>query len=192
MEIAVSLIRLLCVCVFAAFVTGCAAPPPLGFSVPNVGYSTKKLDAEVRSTTVTLARENEKKGDLPFGSETLPQLWKDALEEALNKMAIFKDDSKRKLSLSVKILAINIPSFGGEFKTNSIARYELIDRSNGDIVYTQDISTDGVVPANYAFLGAARARESVNRSIVNNISQFLQALQTVDVSKPMFPAAVAN
>lgn len=185
-------IRLLCVFALAAFLAGCAAPPPLGFSVPNVGYSTKKIDAEVKSITVTLAREGEKKGELPMGIETLPQMWKDALEEALNRMAIFKDDSKRKLSVSVKILAINAPSFGAEMKTNSIARYELIDRSNGDIVYTQDISTDGIVPWDHSFLGVTRARESVNRSVVNNITQFLQALQTVDVNKPMFPVAVQN
>ena len=30
-------------------------------------------------------------------------------------------------------------------------------------------------------------RESINRAVQNNITQFLQALETVDVQKPMFP-----
>lgn len=183
-------LRLLSIVAFAAVVTGCAAPAPLSFSVPNVGYSNKKIDAEVRSTTVSIARTDEKKGDLPIGMETVPQMWKESLEEALNRMAIFRDESPRKLSLSVKILAINIPNFGGSMTTKSIARYELINRSSGDIIYTQDIDADGTVPFDYSFLGITRARESINRSVQNNITQFLQALQTVDVTKPMFPTAV--
>jgi len=37
-------------------------------------------------------------------------------------------------------------------------------------------------------LGLARMRESINRAVQNNITQFLQSLETVDVQKPMFPA----
>lgn len=181
--------RIFLVLFFAAFVTGCAAPPPLSFSVPNVGYSTKKIDAEVRSITVSVARDDEKKGDLPMGIEAVPQMWKSSLEEALNRMAIFKDDAQRKVSLSVKILGVNIPAFGAEMATTAMARYEIIDRANGAIIYTQDITATGVVPFNHAFMGITRARESINRSVQNNISQFLQALETVDVSKPMFPTA---
>ena len=39
----------------------------------------------------------------------------------------------------------------------------------------------------YAFSGIARQRESVNRAVQNNITQFLQSLETVDANKPMFP-----
>ncbi len=74
--------------------------------------------------------------------------------------------------------------------TKSAARYEIIDRANGDIIFTQDINSEGVVPFDYAFIGMIRARESLNRSVQQNIAQFLQALETVDVSKPMFPAKV--
>lgn len=38
-----------------------------------------------------------------------------------------------------------------------------------------------------AFVGMVRARESINRAAQNNIKQFLQAVETVDVEKPMFP-----
>ncbi|MNT72875.1 hypothetical protein D3C72_2115160 [compost metagenome] len=73
--------------------------------------------------------------------------------------------------------------------STSIARYELIDRATGSIVYTQDISADGAVPFDHAFMGVTRARESINRAAQNNIKLFLQALETVDVTKPMFPSA---
>ncbi len=45
------------------------------------------------------------------------------------------------------------------------------------------------MPFNYAFAGVIRARESISRSAQNNIAQFLQALETVDITKPMFPTS---
>jgi Tfp pilus assembly PilM family ATPase len=76
--------------------------------------------------------------------------------------------------------------------TETAARYELVDRKTGDILYTQDIASKGDVPFDYAFAGVTRVRESVNRAVQNNITQFLQALETVDVSRPMFPVASAK
>lgn len=174
--------------VFVLMLGGCTPMPPLNFSVPNVGVSPKKVDAELKSMTVTLGRPDEAKGDLPMGVEATTALWQTALQEAIDRMAIFKDDASRKVNIQVKVLAINIPSFGASFTTSTIARYEIIDRANGSIIYTQEISADGVVPATHAFVGVVRARESINRSVQNNISQFLQALGSVDVNKPMFPA----
>ncbi|AXC69669.1 UDP-N-acetylglucosamine acyltransferase [Salmonella enterica subsp. diarizonae serovar 59:z10:-] len=107
-------------------------------------------------------------------------------------MAIFRDDSPQKVSLSVKVLAIDVPSFGASFTTKTIARYEIINRETGGIIYTQDISSSGTVPATYTFVGAVRARESINRAVQNNISQFLQALGTIDIEKPMFPGRNGN
>ena len=41
----------------------------------------------------------------------------------------------------------------------------------------------------YAPLSAAvRVKESVNRAVQNNIALFLQATETIDLAKPMFPA----
>ena len=168
---------------------GCAAPPPLNFSVPEVGVSKTKIDAEAKAITVTLARPDEAKGAMPMGLESVTNFWKESLQEAIDRMAIFKDDSKNKVSIQVKILAFDVPGAGASFTSKSVARYELIDRSNGAIIYTQEISAEGVVPFNHAFLGVARQRESVNRAAQNNIKIFLQGLEGVDVAKPMFPNA---
>jgi hypothetical protein len=170
--------------------TGCETVPPLSFSVPNVGVSTKKIDAELKSMTVTVARPDEKKGNLPLAlsRENVPALWQTALIEALNRMTIFQDDASKKVNISVKILSVDVPSGGASFTTETVARYEIMDRKSGDIIFTQDISSSGTTPFDYAFMGVIRARESVNRAVQNNISLFLQALETVDITKPMFPA----
>lgn len=184
--------KLLLVCVAAMSVVACGPQmPALNFSPPNVGPTQVKLNAEVKSITVTLARPEEATGEVPYGAETITPIWKEAIQDAIVKMAIFRDDAPRKVSLSVKILKINPPSFGGDMTTVSAARYEIIERSTGAIIFTTDINSDATVPLNYAFVGAVRARESVNRSVQNNILQFLQQLETVNLDRPMLPVPAA-
>ncbi|EJK8625806.1 lipoprotein [Morganella morganii subsp. morganii] len=171
----------------AVFVlSGCQSLPPLNFAIQDVEPSKNKIDGELKSVSVSLASPEEKKGDIEAGMEAVPMLWKSALDDALARNVIFKDDSTRKLSLSVKVLAINSPSFGAEMKTVSIARYQLTDRTNGKVVYSKEITAEGVVPFSYAFAGIVRARESINRSVQNNISEFLQELDHIDINKPYF------
>lgn len=177
----------------SAFLGGCASHPPMNFSVPSVGVTQKKIDAELKSMTVTIARPEEKTGKLPAGMETIvPQLWQTALTESLNNMAVFQDDATKKVNLSVKILKLDIPNFGAGMTTLAGARYELMDRKTGDLIYAQDIQSSGEVPWDYAFVGHTRALESINRAVQNNIKQFLQALETIDASKPMFPSKTAS
>ncbi|MBP7336226.1 hypothetical protein [Niveispirillum sp.] len=183
------------------FLTGCADQlPPLNFTPPNVGMSSNKLDAEVRSLIVTIGRPDEQKGDVDVmlvesagtaasTGSNLTQLWKESLQDALNRMVIFKDDAPKKVNISVKVLKIDVPSMGVTFDTETIARYEITDRSNGDLIFTTDITSTGSTPMSHALAGVIRARESVNRSVQNNISTFLQQLETVDIKKPMFPAS---
>jgi hypothetical protein len=170
------------------FVSACGSVPPINFSVPNVGPSATKIHAEVKVITVTLARADEQTGPMPANAAPLAPYWKEALEEALDKMAIFQDDAPKKLSLSVKVLKIDLPSAGISMTTDTAAHYELIDRADGSVIYATDINASGTTPGDFAFQGLARARESLNRSVQNNILQFLQALQTTNINQPMLPA----
>jgi hypothetical protein len=181
--------RLVPLTLVSLFSFGCTSLPPVNFSAPNIGVSSIKIDAELKSITVTVARPEEATGDIDPGIGVHTGLWKTALEEAFNKMAIFKDDSLRKVSLVVKIIKFEVPGWGAKMTTSVSARYEIIDRSNGSIIFTTDVSASGVVPGDYAFVGKVRALESINRSVQNNIVQFLQVLETVDIDKPMFPSS---
>lgn len=163
-------------------ISGCATKPPLNFSAPDVRVSHRKIDAELKSMTVTIARPDEKTGNLPAGMEVMvPQLWHTSLLEAVNKMAIFQDDSRRKVNLSVKILKLDIPIASVTFETNVGARYEVVDRKTGAILLSVDISSSGIVPFDYAFAGYVRQAESVNRSVQNNILQFLHVLESANL-----------
>ena len=174
-------------------VAGCVTSmPPANFSVPNVGISEHRLDAEVRSITVTYGRPDEQIGQIDFfvfgEGSNVSIAWKTALEEALNRMLLFTDGGSKTVSISVKILKLYVPIFGISPTAKSVARYEIIDRANGDIIFSQDVSSSGTTPLTYAWDQAVLVRESVNRAVQNNIALFLQAAETIDLAKPMFPA----
>ena len=174
-------------------VAGCVTSmPPANFSVPNVGISEHRLDAEVRSITVTYGRPDEQVGQIDFfvfgEGSNVSIAWKTALEEALNRMLLFTDGGSKTVSISVKILKLYVPIFGISPTAKSVARYEIIDRANGDVIFSQDVSSSGTTPLTYAWDQTVLVRESVNRAVQNNIALFLQAAETIDLAKPMFPA----
>tara|TARA_Y100001960_G_C14501901_1_gene742030 strand:- start:96 stop:704 length:609 start_codon:yes stop_codon:yes gene_type:complete len=174
---------------------------PVNFSAPNIGVSSTKLDAELKSLTVTVARPDEATGQIRVAAAVGSHgkaypislylgLWRTALEEAFNRMAIFKDDSPKKVSLAVKILKFDPRAIA---IVHTSARYEIIDRSDGSIIFTTDISTSGEGPFRidpFCAMCAIGSRQvdGINRSVQKNIIQFLQALETVDIDKPIFPS----
>lgn len=175
--------------VSAIFLGGCATPPPpVSYSVPNVGMSKSRHDAELRSITVSLANQSEATGKIPVYVVRTPELWKAALEEALNSMVIFKDNGTKKINIAVKILKFSPSGPGFDMTTDVEARYEIVDRATGDIIHSQNISTTGKVELKENFNANARMIEATNQAVRGNISAFLQSLESIDMNKPMFPA----
>ena len=168
---------------------GCASVPAFNVSPANIGLSAVKHNAALVSTTVTVAGKGEATGRIYPGTETgIVPLWKTALEDSLVRMAMFRDDAPMRLSLVVKILRFEIPGAGITMITHTAARYELIDRNTGAVVYATEINTDGRSPAGDNFMASIRARISAANSIQNNIADFLKQLESADLTKPMFPA----
>lgn len=157
--------------------TACNPAQPLNFSVKFVQPSAVKIDADLRGVTVTPAAPDERTGDLPPAVAGITTTWKEATEEALARSAIFNDDSRSRLNLEVKILKFSAPGAGITFPTDTDAKYTLLDRQTGNVVFSQIISAQGTTPMDFAFVGAIRARESINRSVQNNISGFIKALE---------------
>lgn len=166
----------------AALLGGCAQAPTLDFVPRDITPTGAKIDYELRSISVSIAQDNERVGETQVGlfgnqyESTFKQAFKDALEEAVAKSAIFNDLSSKKLALSAKVLQFETPGFGVSFETKMVVRYQLLDRSNGRLVFTRDVSSLGQVPFNYAFFGAIRATEARNVSARENINQFIGSL----------------
>jgi hypothetical protein len=164
--------------------TGCSTIPPVDFTVQDVGIVDNRKDVELKSLTVGFAPQTQQ--SKVQANATIPPLWKEALMDALNRSLVFKDDMDKKINLSVRITEFDIPEVGASMTTRVSAIYEIVDRNNGDLLFTQKLSSEGVVPFDYAFMGAIRAVESWNRAVRNNIADFINILDSSDISKPVF------
>lgn len=164
-------------------VTGCATQAPtLDFVPRDVLPTGKKIDYELKSISVSVAKEDERLGETQVGlfgnqyESSFRQSFKDSLEEAIAKAAIFNDLSNKKLSLSAKVMQFETPGFSVGFDTTFVVRYQLLDRATGKLVFTRDIRSAGTVPFDHAFMGAIRFTEARNRAVRSNIEQFIASL----------------
>ena len=164
---------------------GCASAPPLDFTVQDVGTLQNRKEAELRSITVGYATKSQTGKNIESDAG-LPPIWKEALQDALNRSLAFKDDAALKVNLSVRIVEVDAPAMGASMTTKVGAIYEIVDRATGDLLMAETVMSEGVVPIGYSLLGFTRARESVNRSVRNNIADFIAKLETVDFTKPIF------
>lgn len=170
---------------------GCTSVPPVDFTVESVGMVSSRKNIELVSLTVGFAPQSKQKKVDTYGlglamANQVPSTWKESLQDAINRSLIFIDDADKKINLSVRITEYDLPAAGLAMKTTASAIYEIVDRENGDLLFAQEISTEGVVPVDYAFYGVTRAVESANRAVRNNIAEFINILEQSDLSEPVF------
>ncbi|WP_206613468.1 hypothetical protein [Parahaliea mediterranea] len=179
-----SFLRVLFAACALTIMAGCASIPPVDFTVQDVGMVTNRKNAEMKSLTVGYAPQSQQRN--VEANATIPPVWKEGLQDAINRSLIFSDDTEMKVNVSVRITEFDIPAFGASMTTSVGAIYEIVDRETGDLLFAEEIMSEGVVPAGYALNGQARAVESWNRAVRNNIADFIKLLEQADFSKPMF------
>lgn len=160
---------------------GCASAPPLNFTAKEPITPASRINAELKSISVTVAQASEAQGKMRFNlgySETIPALWKTSLEDSINRSLIFSDSSTNKVNVRATILEFYPPLMGASMTTFTTAKYEVQDRADGKVLFSETIRADGHVPAGYAFLGSTRVMESINRSVSSNITEFLKRLDS--------------
>ena len=162
----------------------CQDLPPFNFAVQDVEPSRSQVPEDLRSITVTLAHPYERTGPLPAGGHFLVAPMKEALTDAVDHAAIFQDDGPTHVSLSATVLKLTLPSAGLTMRTDMECRYVLIDRSSGDRLAFFKVASWGEVPMDFSWIGAARAREAVNRAVQRNIAGFLKAVEDGPLAHP--------
>jgi len=111
-------------------ISGCTAIPPVDFTVQDVGMVGNRKDAELKSLTVGFSPQEQQ--GIVEANATIPPIWNEALQDALNRSLIFQDDAQIKINLSVRIVQFNSPEFGFDMVTKVGAIYEVVNRKNGD------------------------------------------------------------
>lgn len=111
-------------------------------------------------------------------SQTVPELWRTGLIDALSRLRTFTDASPTEVDRRVMILEFRVPRTGASMTTELMARYKICDRASGAILFSAEISSRYTVPFNYSLDGTVRATESINRAVQANISKLLERLSS--------------
>ena len=103
-------------------------------------------------------------------------IWNSVLEDAIAKSGVFNPNSKNILALRVNALDIRYPTSGGNFPTDITALYELVDTANSKVVFSKTITSHAESPAFSYFAGTYRWKDSVQRTINENVKNFIEEL----------------
>lgn len=167
------------VVILTAALTGCAIQP-LDFSVNenDLAISKQKINAELKSISVTLSDAGTDETRFAGGTGRVISPFKNALEDALVRKAIFDDEARSKVSITVKLKEFEMTDlFGNNFKT--VAAYSVIERKTGRKIYSTEVTSFANPSSSAPLGGQARVREILNLSLRNNIKDFIAKLESV-------------
>lgn len=159
-------------------ISACNTIPPLDMTLTSIPDVDQK-ELELKSVTVGYVAKT--RGITLDTNHLVPPAWETALEDSINRSLIFGDDKDRNITISVRINHFDLPAAGFAMTSSCGAVYEIMDRSDGNIIFTTDIRTSGTTPVDYAFYGVIRMQESMNRCVRNNIGTFLNKLDAAEV-----------
>lgn len=90
--------------------------------------------------------------------------------------AVIKDAEGADYELSVTIITLSKPMFGGTFTVDLEAAWSLIRTADRSVAMRKSFRTTGVANMGEAFAGATRLRMAVERAASSNIDQGLKAI----------------
>ena len=177
---------------FIILLSGCTPTIDFDFSIPNVTPSKHKINAQLKSLSLSYPDPQNPQKDIPLKirggekgeSETFSIItpWGIALRDALKHSEFFEKEAPKKVELEVTILEIIAPTIALNFTTTVTAKYTLIDRGTDAILYSDTVKSEATVFLSYAFTATTRAVESINQAIRKNIATFILNLKNASPS----------
>ena len=171
--------------IVALGLAGCATPQPPDFTIRDAIPVKNKQEAELRSVTVVYDADAKINVDMTYLARSnvdTASLWKEGLTDALNRTVVFQDDQKLKVSLSVRIVEIEMNHWGGTGIVVT-ALYELIDRATGKVLFEENIAGSGALTVSDVFHGATRIRMMFEMAVRDNIKKFISTVSEINLSE---------
>jgi hypothetical protein len=172
----------------ACTLCACTSLPPLDFATTEAPAASHAIDAKL--VAVSVARAPDVAAKKVQADELIYPLWKEALSGALSSSKTFSDTAASEVKVAVQVIAVDAPEFGIAMTTKTSAKYDVTDAQTGAVLLSKVIDSTGVVPGDYNFMGIVRMQESINRSVRNNILEFIKMLQASGL--PGATVAAAN
>ena len=170
---------------FAGLLSACASGAQIGQMVAAPGKVPVAEQTSPMYRAITVA-------NVVGGQDTNP-MWMskvgnaefaEALKQSLvaHSMAGKPDDSRYVLEADLK--SLDQPFIGFTFDVTSKVGYRLQDKKAGTAILNEEVIATGSAGVGDAFVGVERLRISNERSIKNNIQEFLLRLNRANVPAP--------
>ena len=112
--------KLITLILIPILVGSCTSVPPLDCKVADVGPIENRKDASLLSVTAGYAPQSKQR-KMECNNYDVPRIFKEGLQDAINRSLAFKDDAVKKVNLSVRILTCDMPAFGAAMTTKFAA-----------------------------------------------------------------------
>lgn len=169
----------LAVLAIAVVLTGCAAPANRAAMAPTSIASTKKMPYSL-SVTASGGSETSALSGSTISNEDL----RAAIETSVTQTALFKEVVKGKsgdYELSVMVVKLTKPMFGGSFTVEMEAGWSLIKASDKSVLLRKPVTSSHTATMGDALVGVTRLRLAVEGAAQNNIKQGLEAIAALDL-----------
>jgi hypothetical protein len=143
----------------------CTPPEPLDFSQDSVTPVQHKINCKLQSIAVSIENDadfgNGDYGTRPAALAEIREPMRSALEDGLDRSAVFDYGSPSSCAVEAKVLGIKYQTFGATFPTDIYVDYEISSLDSGHRLLSDIITGHGETPMSYNFLGVVRSRHSI-------------------------------
>lgn len=174
-----NVIKILTLSLTALFLlTGCIATKSYDFK-PGADQlqsinNSKTVDYKVVNINVSIADENSR-GDIDAIPDILVTNLKSELDRTIIESNVFNISSDNDVNVKVIINEVDSPLISNNFPTKMKAQYILLKDNNE--LFNETIESLAETEFSYSFLGGTRQMESVNRTVRQNIINFLKTVE---------------
>jgi hypothetical protein len=179
MKVVCNVLLLACV----ALLFGCAG----GAKMENMVYSDlvngpKAYDPSLNNGVQLQGVSGGQKTNPAWTSEIGDEEFSGAVKESLRLQSLLAEGDAGKYQLEVKLLEVDQPMFGLNFKVTMHAQYILKEAATGRVLLDKTLVTDYTAGVGDAFAAVKRLRLANEGSAKTNIGALLTELSTLKIS----------
>lgn len=170
---------LLAIAAFALVLGGCASPADRSAMTPQNITVSKHFPHSLRVQTSGGAET----GAMDSSNVSDADL-KAAIEDAIAQSKLFKtivQGSNGDYELSVRVVSLSKPLFGGTFTVDMETAWSLTKASDRSVALRKSVKSSGTATMSDAFAGVTRLRMAVEAATRNNIEQGLKAVTELNL-----------
>lgn len=172
-----TMLRMLCVSLFAVLLTGCASSAKVeNMMINDQQAHAQQYDAGLRNNLRVSEVEGGEKTNPLWTSEIDGADFRTALEKSLGNAGLLSQGDKAAYSLRAKLVSIEQPVFGFSFTVTSTVEYSLVENAGGRVVWQEAVKEPFTAGVGDAFYGVTRLRLANEGSARANINTLLQRL----------------